>query len=198
MQRANLKVMFMLKIYIMKRKRKYGTSKLERIHTMHIRNSLESFTILHFDWKEAKALECITPCLTLTMNKIQMRHKILGFVLVMIKAQKFIKKSLFNLNMRYVITKNTFLDEFAIYKKELVGSPVDADKILQIQLETFDWELTDAFIKRYLLRCRLIGVLQLLKYKNYVMPHEGDKDRERHKRLRKSYEDLTHFMLIKV
>jgi hypothetical protein len=43
-----------------------------------------------------------------------------------------IKRKIANVRMRYAIVKNAFIMEYERYKKELDGSPVDADKILLI------------------------------------------------------------------
>jgi len=91
-----------------------------------------------------------------------MRQKVLSFILLMTKAQKLIRATLSNLRMRYTITKNAFIEEYKVLKEEIKTSPVDADKILEIQMETYDWDLTDYVIKKFLQRCRSFGILQYL------------------------------------
>ena len=57
-----------------------------------------------------------------------------------------IKQSLKNIHMRHTIVKNAFIIEYERYKKELSTSPVDNDKILLIQMETFDWDQAELFL----------------------------------------------------
>lgn len=78
-----------------------------------------------------------------------------------------IKRTLANIRMRYTIVKNAFINEYERYKKELVTSPVDADKILLIQMETFDWDLADIFLRQYLRRCRWYNVFTWIKYRKH-------------------------------
>ena len=52
--------------------------------------------------------------------------------------------------IRQVALYNAFLEEFIVYKGELATSKVKEDTVIYRQLSTYNWELTEAVLNKYL------------------------------------------------
>jgi len=84
--------------------------------------------------------------------------------------------------LREVVLFNAFIEEFLAYKDELKTSKVKEDVVILRQLATYNWELSEKVLIKFVEICRMKGVVCWMKwqttqpsaYKNKLTRNKAD------------------------